>query len=469
MSGYITNYGESSVLWIGGFMTTLAWRLSATIAYKNNDVEEIMAQQQFGSDDIEYLGKITAFLDIGTHPTIRTLAGLLPVTNTNIRDISFNITYRVVGSEGYQEITDRNSVIANNQLIETSLFSINSFNRFIRNITDGCLDGNDIVFGDYGDTWAFKTTFTDGYPYCCCQYKNKNYFIGAYDQGNLYKSSDFGENWSKIGLFDATGIQGIYTDDNFILTITTNGNVFRSDDGINWNQISTGISAGMNLALINNQIWAGVNGAIKYTSDGGYIWSTITMTGKKVRWAYQLRSGVILIGGYYTADNSSFIGRSIDNGLTWRFTYTNAGAESAYPAIEDLYTGLVWSPLRYRNVTNAGKLLSSDDEGITWIEKNIPGHEEYLPETLNYDGLLFSNMHEMIQGVEIPGNTPGRLYRSYDHGTTWNQIFITNNATPLILPQKAGIVLAGYRVNPPGRSDIYRCGIKRFSEEYIRL
>ncbi|MDP4266153.1 MAG: PKD domain-containing protein [Bacteroidota bacterium] len=104
---------------------------------------------------------------------------------------------------------------------------------------------------------------------------------------NVWRSSDRGDNWSKISQFDSTenlhSIAVSPSNNKYIYTATYSNIFMTSDGGIKWNKITNGLPADVAIKSITinpynpNAVWVSMSGyssgnKVFYSNDGGKTW-----------------------------------------------------------------------------------------------------------------------------------------------------------------------------------------------------
>lgn len=188
----------------------------------------------------------------------------------------------------------------------------------------------------------------------------------AINDGYIYRSDDFGNNWDGISLgVDATNCliehksklfagttQGIYYSDNDgvtwyqggldtlvvksmdsyllnnsnIIVAGTIGGVFKSDDdGMTWNKISDLVYPDCIGVFNENKIFAGqigaVSGALFVTHDDGLSWDS-ALSGLGATYL-EIVDDKIYVGGYRSEEWYGGLHLSTDGGLTWSVLYSD--------------------------------------------------------------------------------------------------------------------------------------------------
>ncbi len=150
---------------------------------------------------------------------------------------------------------------------------------------------------------------------------NQSDDILAGTRSGLYISSDFGENWiSKWRSHTVTSmVHSTAINSNGHIFLGTGGvGIYRStDNGNNWTQINTGLTAGIvrSLALNSNgHVFAGTNNGVYRSTDNGNNWTEIN-TGLTNSYVSSL--AINTSGHVFAGTNGGGVYRSTDNGNNW--------------------------------------------------------------------------------------------------------------------------------------------------------
>lgn len=212
---------------------------------------------------------------------------------------------------------------------------------------------------------------------------NGKYVTSAGYGGDIYTSSDYGENWANV----------------------TQGT---SLSGQTWIAISMSASGRYQTALVNN-------GDIWHSEDYGASWANVT-NGTALSGGNWQRTATSTTGQFVVAVNYNDIFMSNDYGVHW--TNNTSGTS---------LSGLGWNHLsmsasgQYIYVVEDGtSIYSSTNYGVTWTklaDDPFPGVSGWNVITASADGKRV-----------VAGDFPGDLYTSNDYGATWTDV---TAATPL--------------------------------------
>jgi hypothetical protein len=228
---------------------------------------------------------------------------------------------------------------------------------------------------DWGDTWdtiGYQLPFNEDVN--CIDYFKPYLFLSTGSTGS-YRSSDYGNNWSR---FDIQGaIYAMQKKDTFIFA-ATNGGLFRSNDtGITWTRLRrttiNGNATGFySIATAGDYIFTGDDyGEIYRSSDDGDNWTRVDSVG--IDWASETVGALAVIGNVILAGTDSRgIFRSIDNGNTWDSSSVGLTRRTVYnPPLRDSLdlAGSVYNFVIYDSLVFAGGIngiFVSKDSGQTW-------------------------------------------------------------------------------------------------------
>jgi photosystem II stability/assembly factor-like uncharacterized protein len=172
---------------------------------------------------------------------------------------------------------------------------------------------------------------------------HKTLVAGLHEQTAVMRSSDGGQNWTKISGSLPAGVG--FTSSPFVIDAQTyligtnhenNAGVFRTTDGgTTWTEVFKGAVAGQPIRTSNDRLfWVVDGGGVIASADGGVTWTTAARAGSVDSGAPYLLE---VAGGGLAAVGRTTVIVSSDGGATWH----NVGATLPYrPA------GLAYSPSR---------------------------------------------------------------------------------------------------------------------------
>ncbi|RJP62145.1 MAG: hypothetical protein C4539_18915, partial [Ignavibacteriales bacterium] len=214
-----------------------------------------------------------------------------------------------------------------------------------------------------------------------------------------------------------------------ILALCYDGNLFISNDG-GISTLSVGQILGIGKLSINPQNPDIIFGGNKQSTDGGYTWSTLSISG--VQFIFNPFNPVIV----YAHDGFS-IWKTFDNGTNW----TNIQSFSSWVnsiSISASDTNIIYS-------TNNDGIYRSTDAGNSWEKRT----DYYPTET------WFLNTNIKVNPLNPESvfltNSFG-LYKSYNAGKTWNFLLTKT-------------YLSDFIINPKDSMEIYVLDSDVYSEE----
>jgi photosystem II stability/assembly factor-like uncharacterized protein len=375
--------------------------------------------------------------------------------------------------------TASNTGIASMDIISSTVFG--------RNLIIGTYYYGAFVSKDSGATW---TNINNGLPLhpnvnSLASFGSKLYLGG--DGGNVYLSNDTGATWTLLGsgipttayiwslAVDSTHIyagtfKGLYVlannDTSWSLLNSLFANVsvspiaifnnnfyansnfilYRSSDGLTWNNITNGLPTDVYSLIINGtNIFAGSDGRVFLTTDGGANWvqRASGLSGDKV-------NALATNGSYiFAGQENETIYRSSDNGTTWTASGTGFGASacnsftvcggyifaSDFSGIYKSSDGSYWSATTspYGNdittLTSNGKnifagsnygIFRSVDFGTTWSPQTLGNFQINTP---NYMSAVVANGAIVYAGVHcVTNNCNSGVGLSTDTGEVWQEV-----------------------------------------------
>lgn len=297
---------------------------------------------------------------------------------------------------------------------------------------------------DNGKTWtnlgfAFDMSLGTGWgAKPKIQVNNNKIYIGIYLYG-LFVSSDNGYNWSKINI-PYNNLLNFIIDDNNIFISMGNREYISNDNGISWQEVSTGCEECIYcLAMKDSNIYAGNDwGGLYISTNGGKTW--------EMRWIGQnelpLSSIVLIEDTLYIGTAGGGIYKSTDKGQNW--TDINNGL--TYFKVNSI----VFDGINIFAGTNGKAIFLSADGGQHWRRINNDYAEEYSNinsiAAINKNifagcgnELLFSSNFDkqwetINNGVSgqvnfllsdksnVLASTGEGLYLSSNHGLSWSHI-----------------------------------------------
>jgi len=334
---------------------------------------------------------------------------------------------------------------------------------------------------DGGASWDPKTTGMTNWSsvrvLSMFRHTNGDIYAAATDYGDngyIYKSTDIGETWTVISdpLTDKSFTDVIVTEDERIFVTTWNGSVYRSDNGgVAWSDVSAEIDdifIGCIGLLPSDVLLVGTNyGGLYRSADYGTTWQQISdgIYGAKV-WDIvfdgpSARSYVSMANaGIFRSDevgltwsdeneglantdvrsllvndeNTLFVGvygvgvfRSYDQGQTWKGAFV--GMENA------TVLSMVYKPgYLFASTLTKGAFVSTN-EGDQWTSVGL-GNWVIDALEIGSNGEIFA------------GNAQGKIFKSTNNGTDWDEIFETGvRINNIVLNKNSNFLFAGMLSN----------------------
>lgn len=241
---------------------------------------------------------------------------------------------------------------------------------------------------NYGNQWseiqppvALNTTE-------CGYYFNNTYFAGMNSsQEGIFYTSDNGTTWTAgTNCPKTTTVVGFWDLNNILFAFTTNKGIYRSTDGgISWDTANVGLS-NLNVAMMssyNNTLFAAtIGGGVFVSTDNGLSWQA-SNTGID---SFDLNSSLI----WQIGNKIAFYGQgggyyeSTDAGANW-VVKTKPLVSGPVGGIIETYrkaSNLYLKTRHFANFAFKDSVFVTTNEGITWT--NITGN---LPSNLNGSGL----------------------------------------------------------------------------------
>jgi photosystem II stability/assembly factor-like uncharacterized protein len=260
---------------------------------------------------------------------------------------------------------------------------------------------------DYGNNWSeISTPVISGIPVSTHSYGNRFFFGLNVSWDDLYYTDDDGATWQVAqGGPQSSVVRGFFTLSTNIFCYTSNLGIYRSTDGgTNWAQINNGLTIlnVVKIEAIGSRLFAcTINGGVYLSDDNGDTWvqSNSGISSSHLA-GYQLfRLGSDL----YYIDQSTGRYKSTDQGNSWnsitqpsfwgikpRVVYRNAQSDNIYMKNAFGVYGEIDS------------LFVSYNEGVNWT--NITGN---LPQAFNeaelteYNGYVFYAFDILVAGEGV--------------------------------------------------------------------
>ena len=236
-----------------------------------------------------------------------------------------------------------------------------------------------------------------------------NTFYAGFDNGGLWRSTDYGANW--VPIFDeqstgSIGAIGVSASNPNVIYVGTGAGIIRPD-----------LSIG--------------NGLYK-TTDGGKTWQHLGLRDTQMIAAIAVdtanpdRLFVAALGHPYGPNEERGVFRSTDGGRTFqkvlfKDAYTSANEVVIDPRNPNTVYAMLWSQqqsfIEGQGFGNAGMgLFKSTDGGATWAQLS-----EGLPQVLQANFAVAPSDPNILYAVVAPGQGTIALYKSMDAGAHWVQ------------------------------------------------
>jgi len=225
--------------------------------------------------------------------------------------------------------------------------------------------------------------------------KDSVFVSGTYGNG-VYITND-GINWqySSNGMTNSQIISLEVCGSNFFAGSETGGVYRSSDNGLNWIPVNNGLS---NLAIhtlcsANNKIYSGTNSGIHLSTDFGNNWSRISFSP-----VGNVIYALVSFGDTVFTGTSAGVFYSINGGATWNYVNTGIG-------------GAVYCLMKYGSYVYAGTssygVYKTSNLGTNWIHVN--------------SGLTSNAVRGMCfkEGKIFAATYGGGIFYSANEGANW--------------------------------------------------
>lgn len=272
---------------------------------------------------------------------------------------------------------------------------------------------NNVVWTSTGGLfWEYKSYPGQSIPrmYDCKAVRGTSnaWMIGYY--GNIYHSTNYGQNWSlSKSIFGtefvyAKAIDFVNTNVGF--AGSKDGIVFRTlDSGATWDSVSIGTNEDINNIFVlntNTIIAVGNQNQLRKSTDAGNTWTPV------IDWPRVLFRDICIV------DSSSFFACTFGGDIS---STSNAGINISFPNSKNLPTTNSIESIKFFNENIGfyggylGQIAKTINGGLTWYQTNVSGE---LKTVYNF---AFFNQDTMWACA-----SSGKIYKSYDGGENWQEL-----------------------------------------------
>jgi len=261
-----------------------------------------------------------------------------------------------------------------------------------------------------------------------CSSHGEIYAVNGQENGELFRSINNGATWSSTSITWMTSdwmgmlFDGMYT------FITTDAGVMRSmNDGVDWNLTNDGLQNTFLSGLIsdgNQSLYAStMKSGVYYSSNAGGNWTQQLNGFNKfdIQAIARTKKGTLI-----AAQNRGAIFRSIDNGATWMKSDTGKPVTQSlnyYLMVSDsdhIFLGLLCMLNFSGKWRTLYEIYRSSDDGISW---------RMMSDSIQ--NVSVQSIQIVDNAILLAGGGNG-LFRSLDHGWSWNKINNAVGATPIM-------------------------------------
>jgi len=257
---------------------------------------------------------------------------------------------------------------------------------------------------DIGPTRGGRARALAGVP------SQPNTFYAGFDNGGLWRSTDYGANW--VPLFDdqstgSIGAIGVAPSNPSVIYVGTGAGIIRPD--------------------------LAIGDGIYKSTDAGRTWQHLGLRDSQMIAAIAVDPGnadrlfVAVLGHPYGPNPERGVFRSTDGGRTFakvlfKDDYTSANEVLLDPRNPNVLYATLWSQqqsfIEGQGFGNAGMgIFKSTDGGTTWTQLG-----EGLPAVLQANIAIAPSDPNILYAVVAPGQGPIGFYKSTDGGAHWFQV-----------------------------------------------
>ena len=244
-------------------------------------------------------------------------------------------------------------------------------------------------------------------------------------------------NWQNVSPGSQLSVTTLTVLGTEVFVGTSNGVHKTTNDGQTWTAANSGIPANTyiySLSVVNGNIYAGANGVLYTSNDGGASWVSISNGLSGIVMTVAANGATLLAG-----TNGFGVYRSTNGGSTW------TSSSTGLPATSRVSTVLVSGTNIFASLGNlsggTGGVYLSTDGGLNWTPVNTG-----LPAS----GLLVYSI--VLKDASIYAATQSGLYVTLNNGTSWTVVVgglpVTGN-NALSLAVSGSNLLVGYFFGTP--------------------
>ncbi len=306
------------------------------------------------------------------------------------------------------------------------------------------------------------------------QGKNGVIYVGM-ENGGVYRSTDNGNNWSRLGLAGMTIRDIIETGSGFIIALTDSGLYRTTDNGLNWSNTYSGrvqsiaMSPNGQVFLVYfNSIAVGEYG-IKRSTDEGATWESVNNDLPDLGRG-TTKIAISPVGTIFVSTEYGLLVKSTNNGQNWiqinksqignyiltmainanEQIFVGTASGTIYQFVDTSFSGGYWKKtgfsVQYEPYVNDlaingnGNILAGTDEGTYLSNNNGKTWSQLTAES------TIAVLYDPAANIFI--GTYGELLQSVDEGKTWTTKMtgITCSNISMIAMGTDGTLYAGANV-----------------------
>ena len=233
--------------------------------------------------------------------------------------------------------------------------------------------------------------------------------------------------WEVVALADTIEPYELFLTSEGDLLLGSNNGVYKStDDGFTWEHLGNMTYSIYDLVQASNgDLYASAGAGILKSSNGGQSWYTVSV-------------GIDVVSLFCSSQDYLFrgfsggISKSVDSGYTWNNVHQTTEVQVFYDFAEkgnSLFSGSV----DYMFYDDG--IYKSTNEGDDWY---LCGLNEHGVKSLAFD--IDSNLLAGVGAAWPGGSLPG-LFRSYDEGISWENIYYEEEVESILVDLFGGIYI----------------------------